>query len=281
MPELSVAIVAAETEQRSILQVMVDGTGVARTSQTFASFPVASADPILRKIHGSNPDVVLIDIPSDFHSAMRAIELVHQEIPAASIFAIGSMIQPQMIVTAMRAGAREFIERPTKPSELLEAFLRFSAAHRKVKREEMRGRMFTVVNAKGGSGGTTIAVNLALALQIAHGNVALIDASPLGHIALHLNLKPAFTVADAIQNLHRLDGARCWRVSPPDTARNAVARWYHHSHYCRAFNQRSRPIVRSFAQPFSLCRRRRIVSSGRNHAAAYKSLPDSNRRSAF
>ena len=50
-------------------------------------------------------------------------------------------------------------------------------------------------------------MNLALALQSAHGNVALVDMAPLGHAALHLNLKPLFTVADAIRNLHRLDSS--------------------------------------------------------------------------
>ncbi len=207
MPELSVAIVAGDVEQRSVMQVMVDGTGVARTRQTFATYPVATTDPVLRKIHATNPDVVVVDIQSDSLPALRAIELIHQELPGSAIFALGSMSQPQIIVTAMRSGAREFIERPTTTTDLLEAFVRLSAAQRKVQREEVRGRVFTVVNAKGGSGATTLAVNLSLALQSAHGNVALVDIAPLGHAALHLNLKPSFTIANAIQNLHRMDSS--------------------------------------------------------------------------
>ena len=50
-------------------------------------------------------------------------------------------------------------------------------------------------------------MNLALALQAAHGNVALVDLAPLGHAPLHLNLKAPFTVADAIRNLHRMDSS--------------------------------------------------------------------------
>ena len=64
-----------------------------------------------------------------------------------------------------------------------------------------------MVNAKGGSGATTIAVNLALALQAAQGQTALVDLAPLGHAALHLNLRPQFTAYDAIRNLHRLDSS--------------------------------------------------------------------------
>ncbi len=84
------------------------------------------------------------------------------------MFAVGAMSQPQVIVNAMRSGAREFIERPSTTTDLLEAFIRLSASPRKVQREEVRGKVFTVVNAKGGSGATTVAVNLALALQSAH-----------------------------------------------------------------------------------------------------------------
>jgi len=208
MSELSVVIIAADNEQRTVLQALVDGTSVARSGHSHSSFPVAAADPVLRRIHVVNPDVVVVDIPADNAiPALRAIELLHQEMPDLALFAIGSISQPQVIVGAMRAGAREFIERPTTTTDLLEAFVRLTAAQRKVNREGSTGRVFTVVNAKGGSGSTTIAVNLALALQAAHGSTALVDMAPLGHTALHMNLKPLFTVTDAIRNLHRLDSS--------------------------------------------------------------------------
>jgi pilus assembly protein CpaE len=208
MPELSVVIVASDNEQRAVLQVLVDGTSVARTVHTCASFPVAGTDPVLRRIQAARPDVLLVDIPVDNSAvALRAVELLHQETPDSAVFAIGNMQQPQVIVSAMRAGAREFIERPTTTTDLLEAFVRLTTAQRKSRRESNRGKVFTVVNSKGGSGATTVAVNLALALQSAHGGAALVDLAPLGHASLHLNLKPLFTVADAIRNLHRLDSS--------------------------------------------------------------------------
>ena len=206
MSELSVVIVASDNEQRAVLQVLVDGTSVARTVQTCTSYPVAAADPVVRRIQTSTPNVVLVDIPMDnVSAALHAIELLQQEVPDSAVFAIGTMSQPQVIVNAMRSGAREFIERPTTTTDLLEAFVRLSTAQRKVHKEETRGKIFSIVNAKGGSGATTIAVNLALALHAAHGNTALVDIAPLGHAALHMNLKPLFSVADAIRNLHRLD----------------------------------------------------------------------------
>jgi pilus assembly protein CpaE len=208
MPELSVVIVATDNEQRAVLQVLVDGTSVARTVHTCASFPVAASDPVTRRVRTANPDVTLVDIPADNPPlALRAIELLHQEMPDAAIFAIGNLNQPQVIVNAMRAGAREFIERPTNTTDLLEAFVRLTTAQRRGRQEGIRGKVFSVINAKGGNGATTVAVNLALALQSAYGQTALVDLAPLGHAALHMNLKPVFNVADATRNLHRMDAS--------------------------------------------------------------------------
>jgi pilus assembly protein CpaE len=208
MPELSVVIVATDSEQRAVLQVLVDGTSVARTVHTCATFPVAASDPVMRRVRAANPDVTLVDIPADNPIvALRAIELLHQEMPEGAMFAIGSLTQPQIIVNAMRAGAREFIERPTTTTDLLEAFVRLTTAQRRLHQEGTRGKVFSVINAKGGNGATTVAVNLALALQSAHGQSALVDLAPLGHTALHMNLKPVFNVADATRNLHRMDAS--------------------------------------------------------------------------
>jgi pilus assembly protein CpaE len=208
MPELSVVVVASDSEQRAVLQVLVDGTSIARSVYSASAFPVAASDPVVKKIQTLKPDVVLVDIPSDgAGGATRAIELLHQELPSCSVFAIGSMAVSQVIVNAMRAGAVEFIERPTTTTDVLEAFVRLTATQRRGGREGVRGRVFTFVNAKGGSGATTVAVHVALALQSAHGSTVLVDLAPLGHASLHLGLKPAFSLTDAVQNLHRLDSS--------------------------------------------------------------------------
>src|ERR1700683_3959897 len=92
MPELSVVIVAVDNEQRTVLQVLVDGTSVARTIHTCASFPVAAAHPVMRRVQSANPEVLLVDIPGDnAATAMRAIELLHQELPECAVFAIGNL----------------------------------------------------------------------------------------------------------------------------------------------------------------------------------------------
>lgn len=206
MHELSVVILAIDDEQRAILQMLVEGTAVAKANHVFGGFPAAASDPILRRIQDAKPGVALVDIPPrNPDPAIRAIELLHSEVPGLGVFAVGDMTQPQVIVSAMRAGAGEFIGAPVTTNNLLDAIVRLSASKRKTAETGKRGHVFTLLNAKGGSGATTVAVNTALTLQTLHGSTALVDMALLGHAALHLNAKPTYNVLDALRNLDRLD----------------------------------------------------------------------------
>jgi pilus assembly protein CpaE len=200
---LGLIILAADEQQRIMLQMLVDATNVAETVGKIGTFPSPACDNVLRQIADSKADGVLFDLPAGNPDAcLQSIEYLHSELPSVAIFVVGDISQPQNIVRAMRAGACEFLERPLKPASLLEALARMSTKER---RAVTRGRLVTFVNAKGGSGGTTLAVNTALTLQAKHGGVVLVDVAPLGHAALHLNVQPGFGIMDAVQNLHRLD----------------------------------------------------------------------------
>jgi pilus assembly protein CpaE len=205
MQEITVVILSSNEDQRTILGVQVDGTAVARVIGSFSDYPVGSKDQTLKRIHDLAPAVILIDIPEQ-HSAPAAncVDLLHTNLPEAAVFVIGDLNRPQQIVEVMRSGAQEYLACPTSTSNLLDAFVRLSSKKRKVDSAGKRGKLITVINAKGGCGATTIAVNTALTLQRS-GNTVLFDLAPLSHAALQLNLRPAFTVQDALKNLHRLD----------------------------------------------------------------------------
>jgi len=72
MAALSVVLITTDNEQRAILQALIDGTSVARTVHTCATFPVASADPVMRRIQSASPDVIIVDIPDA--AANRALD---------------------------------------------------------------------------------------------------------------------------------------------------------------------------------------------------------------
>ena len=206
MQGVAVAVLTEDKERLPVLRHRLDNTQVGRSVFSYAGFPAGPADPILRQIQDVHAEVVLVDIdPQNEKRALAAIELMKAATNDLTIFAVGTMTSPNTIVSAMRAGAGEYLERESAAEVIAEALSRFSAARSKSRAASGRARVFTVTNAKGGAGATTVAVNTATALQELHGGVLLVDFAPLGHAALHLNLRPAFGVFDALQNLHRLD----------------------------------------------------------------------------
>src|ERR1700731_4827186 len=208
MPGIAVALLTEDREQSVVLNSRVESTNLARTVLSHVGFPAGPGDTVLRQLLDQAAEVVLVNIdPQNPQRAIRAIELIHANIPGVTIFAIGEMNQPTNIVSAMRAGAREFLDHASSREALIEAFTRFSATLSRAQRSASRARVLTFLNAKGGAGATTTAVNTAVALQETHGRVVLVDFAPIGHAALQLNVKPQFSIIDALQNLHRMDGS--------------------------------------------------------------------------
>jgi pilus assembly protein CpaE len=208
MPGIAVALLTEDREQSVVLHSRVESTNLARTALSHVGFPAGPADPVMRQLQDQHAEVVLVDIDAQNpQRAIRTIELIHASTPDVTIFAVGEMNQPSTIVSAMRAGAREFLDHNATREALVEAFTRFSATLSRAQRSSSKARVFTFLNAKGGAGTTTTAVNTAVALQEAHGRVVLVDFAPIGHTALQLNLRPQFTLVDALQNLHRMDGS--------------------------------------------------------------------------
>ena len=208
MPGIAVALLTEDREQSVVLHSRVESTNLARTALSHVGFPAGPADPVMRQLQDQHAEVVLVDIDAQNpQRAIRTIELIHASTPDVTIFAVGEMNQPSIIVSAMRAGAREFLDHNATREALVEAFTRFSATLSRAQRSSSKARVFTFLNAKGGAGTTTTAVNTAVALQEAHGRVVLVDFAPIGHTALQLNLRPQFTLVDALQNLHRMDGS--------------------------------------------------------------------------
>ena len=205
-PMLTVAILSSDLEQRELLCRLVDATALARTVVALPDLTTGGS-AIARQIQEITPEVIIVDIPPrDVSGPLHLIEFLHQQFPQTPIFAAGGMTRRQTIVDAMRSGACEFLERPPSTNNLIEAFNRVSAKW-KTLRDRDRGKVIAVVNAKGGCGATTVAVNLAVALNEAHGPTAIVDLAPIGHVALHLNARPGFTISDAWQNSKRLDAA--------------------------------------------------------------------------
>jgi pilus assembly protein CpaE len=208
VPAVAVAILTEDSSRIPAIQGSLESTALAQPVYSHAGFPASPTDPILRQIQDLRAEVVVVDVePRNPDRAVLAIELLRATTSNVAIFALGEMSQPLAIVSAMRAGACEYLDRGASSLVLLEAFTRYTTTRQQQRRAAGRARVFTFLNAKAGSGATTLAVNVACALQRSQGSVALVDYAPLGHAQLQLNVRPNFGLSDAIQNLHRLDGS--------------------------------------------------------------------------
>jgi len=206
MHGIAVAVLTEDRDHLATLQTRLEATRLGRAVFSNLGFPVGPTDTILRQLQDSRAEVVIIDISSQHPDrAICAIELIRATTLQIAIFANGEMTQPTNIVASMRAGAGEYLDHSAGSEALLEALTRYSSTRTRSLGGAGKARVFTFLGAKGGAGCTTAAVNTALALQKAHGNVVLLDFAPIGHAALHLNLRPQFGVLDALQNLHRMD----------------------------------------------------------------------------
>jgi pilus assembly protein CpaE len=146
-------------------------------------------------------EVVVIDVRE--RSAVPAgVALLKRQHPLLGIVIVASSLDPVLMLEAMRAGVTEFVTEPVTQSELKAAIDRV-AAKRPVRDP---GQVFAFVGGKGGVGTTTLAVNVATALATSPLPTLLVDLHvAYGDAALFVGTEPRFSVADALENIHRLD----------------------------------------------------------------------------
>ena len=162
----------------------------------------------LGKILTANPRVAFIDLDEET-TGVRVIRALSQEAPDIALAVAGPQLTAEALLSVMRAGAAEYFPRPLSHEDATEAFGRIRRRIGPSAKEGSieRGRLTTVFSAKGGTGVTTIASNLAVALrQITGEDTLLIDMAPsLGTAALVLGLQPRYSYLDVVQNFHRID----------------------------------------------------------------------------
>src|SRR5882757_4608928 len=127
MQGVAVALLTEDKERLPVMRHRLDSTQVGRSVFSYAGFPTSPADSILRQIQDVHAEVVLVDIdPHHEQSALAAIELIRSSTNDLTIFAVGTMTSPNTIVSAMRAGAGEYLERDSSAEVIAEALNRFS-----------------------------------------------------------------------------------------------------------------------------------------------------------
>ena len=156
----------------------------------------------------THPDIGVVCMDSDTEKALGLIEGLQESAPECSILAVSSSSDGQLILQAMRAGAKEFLTHPIAVEDLVGALERID--NQRFGRRDGKARGCTVIavaGATGGVGSTSVAVNVGCALASDEANsVALIDLDlSLGDADVFLDTIPDYTLVDVAQNIARLD----------------------------------------------------------------------------
>ena len=157
----------------------------------------------------TSPDVGIVSLDENSEKAIKLIEQL-REVSDCSVVVVSSSNDGNLILRAMRAGAKEFLTQPLTVDEMLAAFERVAEQRMGGGATKSRGcTCIAVAGAGGGVGSTSLAVNLGCALADDEANsVALIDLDmSLGDADVFLDTIPDYTIADVAQNVARMDFA--------------------------------------------------------------------------
>lgn len=212
----------AETREnvRKLLQFEsdVDVTGTARSGKEG-----------IQLAQELDPDVVLMDINMPDIDGISATEVIRQKSPHIQVVILSVQGDPNYMRRAMLAGARDFLTKPPMGDELISAIRRAGEmAHvERAKSAQQRlgvvsasgapismsnlaplskGKIITVYSPKGGTGCTTIAVNLAIALNNEDTRTALVDANlQFGDVAVFVNEQGKNTILELAPRVDELE----------------------------------------------------------------------------
>ena len=151
-------------------------------------------------------DLLIHEIGAD---PMKDFELIQRRAKdggVREIFLTSTRAEPEILVHALRSGAKEFFVQPLKTAEVRATLERYVAqGHRPG--GGRAGHVIYLASSKGGVGTTTVAVNLAASLCAREDcKVAVIDMNLLfGEVPLFLDVEPAFSWGEVAKNIARLD----------------------------------------------------------------------------
>ena len=150
------------------------------------------------------PDIILIDVRGQ-QQLPSTLALLKRKHPSVNVILIASAIDAGLMLEAMRAGVNECVAEPLAQADVSAAVNRLLGQ----RTTAAAGAVFAFVGAKGGVGTTTMAVNVATSLaNPPAGRALLIDLHlAYGDAAVLLGAGARFSIVDAVENLHRFDGA--------------------------------------------------------------------------
>ena len=155
------------------------------------------------------PDIVIVDISENPDFSLGVIERLSTRLKETMFFLSSNETSMDMAIKSMRAGAREFLERPINMDELVSAIDKAKEYRLTQNSDFSSGTIYTIFSNKGGIGKTTVATNLAISLtEVTGKRVALVDLNlQLGDVTTFLDIQPIYDISYIVKNISRVDEA--------------------------------------------------------------------------
>ncbi len=180
----------------------------------------ANGQEAILMVRELRPDVVLMKYKMPVMDGFTATQILSMEMPHLRVIITSTQVDERTRRGAILSGAYELLPKPFTSAELAATIRRVQSATERavtpsqlistvLEEEEKVGQILTVYSPKGGVGCSTVAANLAVALQGQGYQTALIDGSfQLGGLGLLLKLRSQRSIVDLIPHITALDEER-------------------------------------------------------------------------
>ena len=157
------------------------------------------------------PDLLIKEISDDPDHIFDLVQNSLYNDEVGEIFLTSESKDQNLVLKAMRSGAREFFGPYTVEDEISSALDRFMTRQAKLRavagKTAKQSQVISFMGSKGGVGTTTLAVNLAVSLATNEPkqSVCLLDMNLFGDLPLFLEIDPTYTWREITKNISRLD----------------------------------------------------------------------------
>jgi pilus assembly protein CpaE len=210
-----VKMISPNTHSHTSLRVMVAGSDpcirqylvdvLARLNVPCPAGHAVSMEQAVDRASRITPDIVILQSSDDADNDRRVLGAIDKFIEGR-VLVVGPANDPRSILTLLHSGADAYIDRENIEPELTAALVRFKLKSSGKSISATHGRIVGLIGAAGGSGTSTIAINLATCLARAHTEAALVDLRlDSADLSALLNLRPPYSLAEFCERIDRVD----------------------------------------------------------------------------
>ena len=202
---LRAIIVSPDAEMSSRLSDLIRTMG--RVGLMKSTDRYLSGYDLERFLRANAPQIVFLSI-EDLEKAKEMLKGIEETLPGCQVVAIDRVCDPQVLLSLMHIGVREFLPYPFEGPGYQATIGRLAELlDKRPSKIEFSDKVFCFLPSKAGAGTSTIALNAAVAMSRMPDNHVLMMDLDLnsGMVGFMLKLDNVYTIYDAAENAAKLD----------------------------------------------------------------------------